>query len=45
MLRKTQKQTTAELQEATKLANVLYETCQHMGSVINHLLKGRGVER
>jgi hypothetical protein len=45
MLRKAQRQTNAELEEATRLADVLYETCEHMGSVIDHLLKGRGVER
>jgi uncharacterized protein YjiS (DUF1127 family) len=45
MLRKAQKQTSAELEEATKLADVLYETCQHMGSMIDHLLKDGGIER
>jgi hypothetical protein len=45
MLRKAQKQTIADLEEATKLADVLYETCQHMGFVIDQLLKDRGIER
>jgi translation initiation factor 2B subunit (eIF-2B alpha/beta/delta family) len=44
-LREALKQTTAELEEAAKLADVLYETCQHMGSVIDQLLKDRGIER
>ncbi|GIJ92750.1 hypothetical protein Asppvi_002028 [Aspergillus pseudoviridinutans] len=43
-LREALKQTTAELEEATKLADVLYETSKHMGSVIDHLLKDHGGE-
>ena len=33
-----------ELQEATKLADILYEVCQNLGLVTDHLIKQKGVE-
>jgi adenosyl cobinamide kinase/adenosyl cobinamide phosphate guanylyltransferase len=41
--RATLKQTTADLEEMAKLANVLYETSQRMGKVVDYLLKEHGV--
>ncbi|KAH8430234.1 uncharacterized protein LDX57_007903 [Aspergillus melleus] len=41
--REALKQTTADLEEVAKLADVLYETCHRMGTVIDYLLKERGV--
>ncbi|KAE8155583.1 hypothetical protein BDV40DRAFT_306868 [Aspergillus tamarii] len=38
-LRGILKRTTADLEDATKLADVLYETCQRMGTVIDYLIK------
>ncbi|KAJ5117859.1 uncharacterized protein N7443_001765 [Penicillium atrosanguineum] len=35
---------TNELQEATKLADILYEVCQNLGLVTDHLIKQKGVE-
>ncbi|KAH1311315.1 hypothetical protein KXW65_004191 [Aspergillus fumigatus] len=40
-LREALRQRTSELEEATKLADVLYETCQQLGAVIDQLLKDR----
>lgn len=40
-LRKALKHATTELDEAVKLAGVLYETNEQMGVVIDHLLKER----
>lgn len=38
-LRGSLKRTTADLEDATKLADVLYETRQRMGVVIDYLIK------
>lgn len=40
-LREALRQRTSELEEATKLADILYETCQQLGAVIDQLLKDR----
>ncbi|GKZ98317.1 hypothetical protein AnigIFM59636_002724 [Aspergillus niger] len=41
VLRETLKTTTAERDEAVQLADVLYETNQQMGAVIDHFLQER----
>ncbi|GLA79074.1 hypothetical protein AtubIFM55763_001741 [Aspergillus tubingensis] len=41
VLRETLKKTTAERDEAVQLADVLYETNQQMGAVIDHFLQER----
>ncbi|KAH8430129.1 uncharacterized protein LDX57_007841 [Aspergillus melleus] len=42
--REALKQTTADLEEVAKLADILYETSHRMGTVIDYLLKERGVD-
>ena len=42
--REALKQTTADLEEVAKLADVLYETSHRMGTVIDYLLKERGAD-
>lgn len=37
-------QTTMELDEATRLADMLYETSQHLGTVTDYLLKELGLK-
>lgn len=35
---------TSEIQEATKLTNVLYEVRQNLGLVADHLIKQKGID-
>jgi hypothetical protein len=35
---------TNEIQEATKLTDVLYEVCQNLGLVADHLIKQKGID-